>query len=548
MNQGEREDERRSAQSVSRLGGGIGRRHFLTGAAATAAVIAAGCSSSGSDDAVGSGKAAGTASTTTRHSAKLAADPFTLGVASGDPLADRVILWTRLAPDAVAADGLGGMRADKVDVVWEVATDARFSSLVAGGVSTADPGHGHSIHVDATGLEPGTDYRYRFRVGSYTSPVGRTRTLPDGDAERFALAVANCQWYETGTYAAYRHMVDEDIDVVVHLGDYIYEAPGGLGAVVDGRASLPAGGLRELADYRVRYGSYKLDPDLLAVHARHPFFCTWDDHEVVNNYMGDTAPGTITAAAMQERKAAAYQAWWEHLPVRLDPPTGSDLTVYRSLDAGNLARLYLLDERQDSAVPPCRDTTNGALDYGDCDARTAEDRTRLGKPQEEWLASELDKGGVTWNLLGNPVVLAGVDGGTDASAYYLDTWDGFPQARERLIAQLADVDNPVVLTGDYHAGMVLDVRAKPFDQSSDLVAPEFMSPPISSTLFPADVSARTPHLRQQINEYGYLTVEATPDRLTARFRTVDDVTDAKSGIATAATWTVDAGDPSATKA
>ena len=531
---------------------GIGRRRFLTGAAATAALVAAGCSSSGSDGAgkVASGSTTTTtrATTTTLHAAKLSADPFTVGIASGDPLADRVILWTRLAPQATADDGLGGMPSDKVDVVWEIATDARFTKVVGSGVYTAEPEHVHTVHVDATGLEPATDHHYRFHVGSYTSPVGRTRTLPDGTPKRFAIAIANCQWYETGTYAAYRHMAAEDVDLVAHLGDYIYEAPGGLGAFAPSRSSLPERGVRELADYRIRYASYKQDPDLLAVHARHPFFCTWDDHEVVNNYMGDTAPGTATVQTMQARKAAAYQAWWEHIPARLDPPKGSDLAVYRSLDAGDLARLYLLDERQDAAIPPCRDTTNGALDYGDCDARTAEDRTRLGTAQEDWLQDELGKGGVTWNLLGNPVVLAGVDGGTDSDAYYLDTWDGFPQARERLIAQLAKVDNPVVLTGDYHAGMVLDVHAKPFDQESDLVAPEFMSPPISSTLFSADVSRRTPQLRQQINEYGYLTVEATPDRLTTRFRTVTDVKDPKSAITTAATWTVDPGDPKTTKA
>lgn len=509
--------------------------------------MAAGCAGSTSDEAGGSRSGSAATTSTTLHTAKLAADPFTLGVASGDPLADAVVLWTRLAPHALAADGRGAMADDPVDVVWEVSTSPRFTSLVAGGVETARPEHGHSVHVDATGLDPHTDYHYRFRVGRYTSPVGRTRTLPVGSPKRFSVAIANCQWYETGTYAAYRHLADEDVDLVAHLGDYIYESPGGLLSSVPGRASSPANLLATLGDYRLRYASYKQDPDLLAVHARHPFFATWDDHEVANNYMGDTAPGGATAEHVRTLRAAAYQAWWEHLPVRLPAPDDGALAVYRSLDAGDLARLYLLDERQDAAVPPCRDATNGALDYGDCAERTTVDRGRLGAAQEGWLQRELDKGGVTWNLLGNPVVLAGVDAGTDTDAYYLDTWDGFPQARERLIAQLAEVDNPVVLTGDYHTGMVLDVRATPFDQSSKRVATEFMSPPISSLLFGADVSARTPQLRQQINAYGYLTVEATPDRLTTRFRTVDDVKDAKTGITTAATWAVDPGDPKATK-
>src|SRR4051794_600014 len=303
-------------------GAGFGRRQFLTGAAATAALVAAGCSSSGG----GGGAArttttstASTASSTTLHSAKLASDPFTIGVASGDPLADRVILWTRLVPDPVADDGLGAMGSGPVDVVWEVATDARFTKRVTGGVFTAEADHVHSVHVDAKGLDPATDYYYRFRVGRYTSPVGRTRTLPVDSPDRFALAIANCQMYESGTFAAYRHMTAEDVDLVAHLGDYIYELPGGIGSVVPGRASAPKRTLRELADFRVRYSSYKTDPDLIAVHLRHPFVTMWDDHEVANNYMGDTLPGRVTEAAGRDRKAAAYQAWWEHQPVRRHP-------------------------------------------------------------------------------------------------------------------------------------------------------------------------------------------------------------------------------------
>lgn len=527
----------------------VGRRRFLTGAAATAAALALPACADGTGSETTRSRSSRSTTSTTRHTAKIAKDPFTLGVASGDPTASAVILWTRLAPDPVAGDGAGAMPQDRVDVVWEVAADDRFADLVTGGVHTATPEQGHSVHADATGLEPATDYHYRFRVGEWTSPTGRARTLAAGSADRFRLAVVNCQSYESGTYAAYRHLAAEDLDLVVHLGDYIYEYPGGLGAFVDTRASAPVGrAVTTLADYRARYASYKLDPDLRAAHARHPFACTWDDHEVANNYMGDVQPGSDDTGAFLDRKAAAYQAWWEHLPVRLDPPDGPDLAIYRSFDVGDLVRLHLLDQRQDAAVPPCRDAQDSGLDAGDCAARLGEDRTRLGADQEAWLDASLGDSRATWDLLGNPVVLAGVDAGTDRSQYYLDTWDGFPQARERLIAQLADVDNPVVLTGDYHAGMVLDVHAHPFDERSDVVAAELMAPPISSALFPADVSRRTPHLRQQINAHGYLVADVTSDRLTARFRTLTDVTDAKTAIATAATWHVDAGDPVATKA
>jgi alkaline phosphatase D len=526
----------------------IGRRRFLLGAAAATTVVLVGCGS-GDDDA----KDTSASTTTTARQTVGPIDaptgidgsPFTLGVASGDPTSSSVILWTRLAVDPTADDGTGGMSGDDIALAWDLAADDAFTDLLASKLISAKAAHGHSVHVDAQGLEPGTTYWYRFRVGDQTSPVGQTATLPAGSPDSFGLAVVNCQMYEGGAYGAYRNLVDEDVDLVVHLGDYIYEYPGGEG---DGRHSLPNRMLKTLEDYRLRYASYKLDPDLQAAHARFPFVATWDDHEVANNYMGDTVPGDATPDQVEERKTAAYQAWWENMPARIDPPEGPDVAVYRNFEVGDLAKLHLLDERQYAAEPPCRDRSTSGLDYGNCDTVESEDRTRLGKDQEAWLEDSLSSSTATWNLLGNPVVLAGVDAGRDEPQFYLDTWDGYPDARKRLIAQLADVDNPVVLTGDYHAGMVLDVHAVPFDQDTPVVAPEFMSPPISSALFDADVTKRTPQLRQQINEYGYLVVAVTPDELTATFRVVDDVADPKTAIGTAATWKVAAGNPVAEKA
>ena len=525
------------------------RRRFIAGAAATVLGVAAGCSDDG-----GGGTASGTGPSTTsgagagttRPAVRLAGDPFGMGVASGDPLADSVILWTRLAPDPVALDGLGAMPDDPVDVAWDVAADDRFATLVTSGVFTAEPEHAHAVHVDVGGLDPATEYFYRFQVGEFTSPTGRTRTLPDGSPGRFGLAVANCQWFEAGTYAAYRHMADEDIDLVLHLGDYIYELPGNPGG--EGRSTYPGNILTTLTDYRLRYASYKTDADLRGAHARFPFALTWDDHEVANNYAGDTLPSGAAPEAVQELKAAAYQAWWEHLPTRLDPPDGPSLTVRRDFAVGDLARIYLLDERQNSDTPPCRGGggEGGVGDFGDCAERTGVDRSLLGSEQEAWFADASSAGGVVWNVVGNPGCLAGIDGGgPDASAYYLDTWDGYPAAQQRFIAQLAGIDNPVVLTGDYHQGMTLDVHERPFDQSSALVAPEFMAPPISSILFGQDVSPRTPHLREQLNNHGYLTVDIEPERLTARFRVLADVSQADTSISTASTWQVTPGDPNA---
>lgn len=526
----------------------VGRRRFLIGAAAATTVVLVGC---GSGDSQGSGGSAGSTTAPRRAIDPVEAptgvdgSPFTLGVASGDPTSTSVILWTRLALDPTADDGAGGMADEDVALAWDLAADEDFSTMLASELISAKAAHGHAVHVDATGLEPATTYWYRFRIGDQTSPIGQTATLPTGSPEAFGLAVVNCQMYEGGAYGAYRNLLAEDVDLVVHLGDYIYEYPGGEG---QGRHSLPNRMLTTLGDYRLRYASYKLDPDLQAAHARFPFVATWDDHEVANNYMGDTVPGDATPEQVEERKAAAYQAWWENMPARLDPPDGPDLAVYRDFEMGDLAKLYLLDERQDSAEPPCRDQSSTGLDYGNCEAVEGEDRTRLGKDQESWLEASLADSTARWNLLGNPVVLAGVDAGMDSPQFYLDTWDGFPDARKRLIAQLAEVDNPVVLTGDYHAGMVLDVHEVPFDQDTPVVAPEFMSPPISSALFDADVTKRTPQLRQQINEYGYLVVAVTPDELTATFRVVDDVADPETGISTAATWKVAAGNPVAEQA
>jgi len=529
------------AERERRAPSAIGRRGFLVGSGAL--VLATACAG---DDG-GSRSATSSASpNTTLHTARLDGDPFTLGVASGDPAADSVILWTRLAPQPLAVDGAAGMPDDPVDVRWQISADDRFTSIVNEGVATADPESGHSLHVEAGALDPAASYFYRFTVGDFTSPVGRTRTLPaEGEAlDHLTLAVANCQWYESGTYAAYRHLAEEDLDLVVHLGDYIYEYAAGTGA----RQSKPTYEVVTLPDYRLRYASYKVDPDLQAAHHARPFVCTWDDHEVANNYLGDSVPeGLVPVAQFPERRAAAYRAWWENLPTRLPAPDGDRLDIYRALTFGDLARLELLDQRQYADVAPCRDEV--ADDFGDCAERTGEDRTRLGDEQEAWFAETIAQGGVTWDLVGNPVVLAGIDAGTgDDAAYYLDTWDGYPDAQRRFIATLGEADNPVVLTGDYHAGMVLDVNDRPFSPGATLVAPEFMAPPISSVLFDADVSARTPHLRQQINAHGYLTVTAEPDRLTATFRTLDDVQDPRSAITTEGTWQVDAGDPTPRRA
>jgi alkaline phosphatase D len=523
--------------------GELTRRQLLVGSGAALVALVAGCSS---DEAGGDATTTllpDAETVTTRPPPSLSGDPFQLGVASGDPRPDGVVLWTRLAPEPLAEDGLGGMPDEEVDVRWEVAADESFADVLHAGVAVAAPRHAHAVHVEVEGLEPATDYVYRFRVGDHTSPSARTRTLPTGSPDRFGLAFVNCQWFETGAYAAYRHLLDEDVDLVVHLGDYIYEYPS---SVEGDRTTLPSKGLETLTDYRLRHASYRLDDDLRNAHHRFPFVLTWDDHEVANNYMGDELvlqPGDADAA--RARKAAAYQAWWEHLPVRAGPPDDGELVVYQHLDVGDLARLYLLDQRQFADVPPCRDGDPLAEDFGDC-AERQDDRTLLGAEQEDWFTQTSDASTAVWNLVGNPVVLGGIDGGNDADgpAYYLDSWDGYPTARHRFIEQLAAIDNPVVFTGDYHAGMLIDVHERPFEDSP-VVAPELMAPPISSPLFAADVTDRSPQVRQQLNGHGYLAVEVTPTQVRAAFQVLDDVADPQSAIATRLSCTITAGSPDA---
>ena len=522
----------------------VTRRGFLVGVAATAAVAAAGCSG-GDDDDKRSGGDQGLGPTTTRHAARLSGDPFQLGVASGDPLADRVILWTRLTPTPLTP-GLAGMPDDKVDVIWQVATDERFGKVVTQGVATADPADAHAVHVDADGLHPASDYFYRFTVGEWTSPVGRTRTAaaPGEPLDKLALGIVTCQFFGGGRYGAYRNLLDEDVDLVVHLGDYIYELP----IARTDQKVLPEAIPVTLEDYRLRYASYRSDTDLQAAHARYPFMCMWDDHEVQNNYAGDHLQSPdVPAEEVRQLKAAAYRAYWEHLPLRLSRPDGPEMTLYRDATFGDLARLYLLDERQYADEPPCRDEV--ASDFGDCAARLGGDRAYLGDEQEAWFTEASGAGGVAWNLIGNPTAIAGINSGTAAKPqYYLENWNGYPGARRRFLQGLSgdDVANPVMLTGDWHAGMVADVHLDPEDLDTPVVAVELMTPAISSMIDALPREAN-PQIHHAVDRHGYTTLHIEPERLTATFRVLDDVSKADTGITTDSTWQITAGEASATR-
>ncbi len=524
------------------------RRQFLTGLALVG--VTAACAKDPEDardrDRSGDGRAVTAA---TPASARLPTGIFALGVASGDPLSDRVMLWTRRAWAPTA--GGGGAPDGDVEVAYDVATDEAFEHLVVSGIATATAALGHSVHVDVSGLEPDTWYHYRFRAGDQTSPVGRTRTFPEADAtpDRFRFVFASCQDYQWGHYGAWGRAVEQpDLDAIVFLGDYIYELNlGDLSPDQTGDRVWAGPAPTTLDDYRMRYAQTKADPQLQAAHHLVPWIVTFDDHEVGNNYAGDVGQLDVDQPRSRDRRLAAYQAWYEHTPIRIEPEPEdfADLRVHRDATFGSLARIFTIETRQHADPPPCR--TEGSLLSDDgplCDE--AADTTNLGDEQERWLLDGLAGSTATWNVLANPLMLAGLNTGTvEAPAFTRDTWDGYPSVRSRLLATIteAEVSNPVVVTGDWHANFVLDVKPEP---DAPTVMPEFLVGSISTISFPADHRAANPHVRYFDPEHGFALVEITPEALQCEFHLVEDVWDPDTPVARVDRFRVKAGEREAT--
>ncbi len=525
----------------------IARRTFLAGVVATA--LAAGCSRGGDDQddpvASGSDPLPETVVDLPPLPPSLPLGLFALGVASGDPLPDSVILWTRLVNDPLA-DG-GGLPDQPLPVRWELAADERFDDIVASGDAVAEPALAHSVHVDAAGLQPDSWYWYRFSVGEATSPVGRTRTAPEpGDeVDRLRFAFASCQEYQSGYWPAHEHIAAEDIDLVVFLGDYIYEGPPSDGGVRSLQGAAPV----DLNGYRRRYGEYKADAALQASHAHVPWVTTWDDHEVENNYAGSVPQDESSpSAAFDERRAAAYQAYYEHMPVRIEQPDGAQVTLYRSVQWGDLLRFYVLDGRQYRSDQACAVPN----DVGVACAEVRDDeRTMLGEDQEAWLGEELADSETTWNVLAQQTIMTKIAVPLGAAeGVNLDQWDGYPAARRRLVDQLREVDNPVVITGDIHASGVGVVTDDPDDPSSPALVPELVGTSISS-IFPSGFMGlieAAASLSQTISyveprRRGYVLCEVTPEALEASFRYVATTATPQAAVETGARWVITAGDP-----
>ena len=472
---------------------------------------------------------------------------FPLGVASGDPTPDGVMLWTRLALDPLNG---GGMPPEDIEVVWEVARDERMADVVQRGTAVASRVLGHSVHVEVDGLEPGRWYWYRFRSGADESAVGRTRTLPPPGArtDRLRFAFASCQHYEQGYYTAFRHMADDDLDLVFHLGDYIYEYEGR-----DGRVRRHTGGEIELIDeYRNRYALYRSDPDLQAAHAAFPWVVTWDDHEVDNNYANDVSEEEgLPAELFLRRRAAAYQAYYEHMPLRRTSlPNGPDLQLYRAFAWGDLASFHVLDTRQYRTDQPCGDQ-RGVV----CDGIYDPAATPLGETQERWLMDGLDRSAARWNVIPQQIMMARVDYTPgDGESYSVDVWSGYEVARRRLMEFLATRQpaNPVVLTGDIHSNWVTDLKVDYRDPAAPIVATEFVGTSISSSGDGSDVRdntaallAENPWIRFFNSQRGYVRCDLTPEQCRADYQVLEYVSRPGSPISTRASFVVEDGRPGA---
>jgi alkaline phosphatase D len=480
-------------------------------------------------------------------------DPFTLGVASGDPLPDGVVLWTRLAPDPLHG---GGMGATSVDVAWEVARDEGMKDVARSGVASASADLAHSVHVEVSGLEADRGYWYRFRAGGAESPIGRTRTAPPAGAtpQRFRFAFASCQNYAQGYYTAHASLAREDLDAVVFLGDYIYEGTA-RGNVV--RDYAKSGWSYTLADYRDRYAQYKSDRDLQAAHAAFPWIVTWDDHEVENNYAGGIPRNDVYKAALLER-AAAYQAYYEHLPLRGPRPQGPDLRLYRALSFGDLVTFHVLDTRQyrSPEVSLCREQDETASGY--CPASVDPSRTMLGADQRGWLLAGLAGSGAQWNVVAQSVRFAQQDSNPDPARHTfdgVDNWMGYVADRQAILEQFTRTRNPVVISGDSHVNFVYDLRRDFADPRSPIVGTELLGTSISSEGDSSPVStqfdpspAKNPQLRFFDNHRGYVRCTVERTRVTADFRAVSTVLQPTATASTTASFAIVDGRPGAQRA
>jgi alkaline phosphatase D len=486
--------------------------------------------------------------------------PFCLGVASGSPRSDSVVLWTRLADTPLDTVPFGPAA---IGVRWEMAEDDAFIRIVAKGQVAALPELAHSVHVDVTGLKPDRWYWYRFMLGDAVSPVGRTRTAPAADVmtSSLRLAVASCQHWEHGHYAAHRQIAAANPDLVVFLGDYIYEW-GEFDTTHPARQRKRVNESVTLDDYRRRYAQYKSDQDLQDAHRIAPWIMTWDDHEVANDYANDRDERLDPNFLM--RRAAAYQAFYEHMPVRLAPlPDTANryafMRLYERYDWGRLARFNVLDDRQYRSPQACQKLQRGGSNTvsASCLERLAANRTLLGAAQESWLADGLATSAARWNILAQQTLMAQnshapiSDSGD--GVFWNDGWDGYPAARDRLMESIARArpENPLVLSGDVHTFYATELRRdfeRPVSAANPLLATEFCGTSVTTT---SVSQARTDkyvgqnsHIKYgRSDRRGFMLIELTPKQTRTDFIAIDDIAKADSSVTTVARFMVQDGRP-----
>jgi alkaline phosphatase D len=473
-------------------------------------------------------------------------NPFTLGVASGYPTTDSVVLWTRLAPSPLEPGG-GVSRDVVVPVTWELASDDGMRKVLHSGVFYATSQWAHSVHAEPTDLEPGREYWYRFTAGGMRSAIGRTRTALRGDVnnDRMKIAVASCQHYEQGYFVAYRHMLADQLDLIVHVGDYIYEGSGGKQRVRQHNSPETM----SLDDYRARYALYRGDTDLQNAHAACPWLVTWDDHELSNDYAGEFSADDDPRDWFLARRAAAYQAYYEHMPLPSRAlPFGANLRLFAKRSFGRLANIVMLDTRQYRSPLACP-SPGERVRSANCAGITDPARTMLGAAQESWLQRCMSSSEARWNIFASGTLMAYVDlRRGPGEMFWKDDWGGYAATRTRFVNALTQtqVANPLVLSGDIHCFMAANINRVPEDRASPLAATELVTTSISSeAMEQAALDARRPEnpnlLFGDTRHRGYLRLDLTPERVRADLVAMDSVIQRDAGRSILASFVVENG-------
>ena len=484
-----------------------------------------------------------------RVAAHFAEYPFSLGVASGYPRPDGMVLWTRL---------IGDFGTVSIPVQWEIGADEAMLRIVASGTADALPEWAHSVHVESRGLQADRWYWYRFTAGDARSPIGRTRTVPAAGAAvaHLRFAFASCQHYEYGYYTSYRHMVADDLDLVIFLGDYIYESSLRRNQVrMHERAEEPV----SVEEYRSRYALYKADKDLQSAHQAYPWLVTWDDHEVDNDYANDRQEDGTPPEEFLLRRVAAYRAYYEHmpLPARMRP-SGPAMQIYSTWAWGSLANIHLLDGRQYRSPHACPRKAGGGneVDPRECTDLHGTSRTMLGAAQEAWIDRQFTDSRAAWNIIAQPVLMAqSKSGPAEKKTLWTDSWDGYPAARRRFLESVVSrrPANPVVISGDIHMHFVADLKLDFDDPGSAVVASEFVGTAITSPPggwvknLPA-VLADNPHLKYANRDHrGYVRVGISGKHLSAEMIGVETVKKPDSRAEVLARYVVENGKPGSQK-